>query len=368
MKPAFNPRNERIKRLYLEWLREVGRKSHATADNARKALERYEMHTKYEDFRSFGRRQALSLKKSLLDQKSPVSGLPLSRSTVRTVLRNLQDFFAWLSRQPGYKRIALTDIEYFNLSRKETNMALATKLRETPTLEQVHNAIGAIDCSTEIGRRNRALIAFTALTGIRDGALVSLKLKHVRVSERLVEQLGDEVHTKFSKTITTYFFPVGYDFEKIVMEWIRFLREDKLFSLNDPLFPRTRLCQDENNCFAGSSLEPQPWSSAAPVRKIFKEAFEKAGMKKFTPHSFRRTLTRLGQELCRNPAQLKTWSQNLGHEDVMTTMVSYGKIDPFNQGKIMEEIASQVLDDKDRPATVSDIRKLLQENGIQTQR
>jgi hypothetical protein len=37
---------------------------------------------------------------------------------------------------------------------------------------------------TEIERRDRALIVFTILTGARDGATASLKLKHTSTSSR----------------------------------------------------------------------------------------------------------------------------------------------------------------------------------------
>jgi integrase len=49
--------------------------------------------------------------------------------------------------------------------------------------------------ASDIEMRNRALIAFTFLTGVRDGALASLKLKHVRLTEREVVQDAREVKT-----------------------------------------------------------------------------------------------------------------------------------------------------------------------------
>jgi integrase len=49
---------------------------------------------------------------------------------------------------------------------------------------------------SDIERRNRALVAFTWLTGIRDGALASLKIKHVNVTEGRVNQDPREVKTK----------------------------------------------------------------------------------------------------------------------------------------------------------------------------
>src|SRR5262249_57384300 len=54
-------------------------------------------------------------------------------------------------------------------------------------------------CSTEIDLRNRALIAFTLLTGARDGAIASLKLKHVDIAEGRLVQDAREVLTKRSE-------------------------------------------------------------------------------------------------------------------------------------------------------------------------
>jgi hypothetical protein len=62
---------------------------------------------------------------------------------------------------------------------------------------------------TDIERRNRALLAFTWLTGVRDGALASLKVKHVNLCEGKVNQEPREVKTKNSKPQVTACFPVG---------------------------------------------------------------------------------------------------------------------------------------------------------------
>jgi integrase/recombinase XerD len=58
---------------------------------------------------------------------------------------------------------------------------------------------------TDIERRNRALIAFTWLTGVRDGALASLRVKHVNLDQACVYQDPREVRTKNSKAQTTTF-------------------------------------------------------------------------------------------------------------------------------------------------------------------
>jgi integrase len=113
---------------------------------------------------------------------------------------------------PSTSRIA----EYFNLSDKDTRIATAQREQKAPTLEQVKHVINTMPSDTEIERRNRALIAFTLLTGARDSAIASMKLKHVDLIANSVSQDAREVNTKFSKTFTTFFFPVGDEILSIV--------------------------------------------------------------------------------------------------------------------------------------------------------
>jgi hypothetical protein len=82
------------------------------------------------------------------------------------------------------------------------------------------------------------------------------------------------------------------------------------------------------------------WSSASPVRSIFRDAFVGAGLPYFNPHSFRNTLVRLGQDLCKSPEEFKAWSQNLGHEKVLTTFLSYGSVACDRQGEILRGLTT----------------------------
>ena len=179
----------------------------------------------------------------------------------------------------------------------------------------------------EIERRNRALVAFTLLTGARDSAIASLKLKHVDLIAGCVNQDAREVKTKFSKTFSTFFFPVGEEVREIVTEWVSYLRNEKLWGNDEPLFPATRVALGPDRQFTAAGLARQHWSNASPIRTIFREAFVSAGLPYFNPHSFRNTLVQLGQKVCQTPEQFKAWSQNLGHEKVLTTFLSYGEVD-----------------------------------------
>jgi integrase len=338
----LNPRNERIKRDFLRYQKNALGKSEATLDAMRKALARFEDYTGHRDFKTFRREQAIGFKQRLAETSGQRSGESLSRSTQASTLAALKDFFRWLAWQPGFKsKIHVPDIEYFSPSNKDLATAKATKLRDFPSLEQVRAVIRVMPWDTVVERRNRALIAFVMLTGIRDRALVSLSLRHVDVTKSppLVRQEPDRVHTKFAKAINTYFFPLGDDLKEIVVRWIDELQEDHLFGPNDPLYPKTKVTQHEDKSFRAAGIEPSFWSDASPVRAIFREAFAKAGLPYFPPHALRHTLGHMMQTACRSPREIKAWSQNLGHENVATTLTSYGTIDPHQQGEVIGAIS-----------------------------
>jgi integrase len=192
--------------------------------------------------------------------------------------------------------------------------------------------------NTEIERRNRALVAFTLLTGARDSAIASLKLKHIDLIAGCVNQDAREVKTKFSKTFNTFFFPVGEEIRTIVSQWVSYLRDEKLWSNNDPLFPATRVVPGPDRQFVAAGMAREHWRTTSPIRFIFREPFMSAGLPYFNPHSFRTTLAQLGEEVCKTPEQFKAWSQNLGHEKVLTTFLSYGEVACQRQGEIIRNL------------------------------
>jgi len=337
---THNAENERIKRRYLAFQKEAKRQSEASIDAIAKALARFESYTKYKDFKAFNSQQAIGFKNALAEQKAARSGEKLSKATMHSTLANLKRFFQWLADQPGYRsRLKYTDADYFNLSEKDVRVATAKREQRAPTLEQVKHVLGLMPVCTVIDRRNQALVALTLLTGARDSALASLKLKHIDLNAGYINQDAREVRTKFSKTFSTYFFPVGDEVLAIVTDWVRYLREVLMWGNDDPLFPATLMELDENGQFKANGLKKQSWSNASPIRKIFKQAFENAGLPYFNPHSFRHLLVRHGEVICSSPEEFKAWSQNLGHEQVLTTFTSYGNVDLRRQGDIIKNLS-----------------------------
>lgn len=335
-----NPVNERVKHKYFIFLREARQQTEASVDAAAKALNRFEVYTSYCDFKKFSSNQAVGFKHHLAKQIGARSGERLSKSTLLATLSQLKRFFQWLSLQPGYKsRIHYTDAEFFNLLENDVRVARAKRQRRVPTIEQVKHVITSMPLDGEIARRNRALIAFTLLTGARDSAIASMKLKHVDLIQGCVDQDAREVKTKFSKTFVTYFFPLGDDIVAIVTDWVAYLRKELLWGNDDPLFPATQIEVGASQQFEATGLARQHWRTTTPIRKIFRDAFTAAGLQYFNPHSFRSTLVRYGEQLCMTPEQFKAWSQNLGHDQVLTTFTSYGVVACQRQGEIIRNLS-----------------------------
>ena len=113
---------------------------------------------------------------------------------------------------------------------------------------------------------------------------------------------------------------------QIVDGWVTYLRHDKLWGNDDPLFPKTEVGVGPSLHFEAIGLQREHWSTATPIRTVFKLAFQRAGLPYFNPHSFRSTLVMLGETRCTSVEAFKSWSQNLGHEGVLTTLYSYGTV------------------------------------------
>jgi len=349
-----NANNERIKRKYLTFLKQAKGQNEASIDAVVKAISRFESYNSCKDFKLFHFEQAINFKKYLARQQHHKTGQPLSLATLNSTARHLKGFFEWLSRETGYKsRINYSDAEYFNISEKEARTAKAKRQKSVATVEQIKHVLNGMSDHTSIEKRNKALIAFTLLTGARDSAIASMKIKHIDFKADTVFQDAREVNTKFSKTFTTCFFPVGDDVRDIVLKWVEYLKKECLMGNDDPLFPKTKMSQNSDHNFHASGLTREHWSNAAAIRKIFRNAFLLAELPYFNPHSFRNTLAALGERLCHSAEEFKAWSQNLGHEGVLTTFYSYGEVQESRQVDIFKQFKEPRLD-----VTSSDVTEL----------
>lgn len=334
--PTHNAENERVKHRYFAYLKEAQRRGEPSVDAVAKAFNRFETYTRFKSFRVFHYEQAIGFKRHLAEQANARTGKPLSKATIFSTLAALKAFFFWLAGQPGFRsRLSYSDSDYFNMAERDARIARTRLDKPFPSLEQVQHVISLMPSADAIQLRDRALVAFILLTGVRDGAVVSLQLKHVDLAENCVVQDAREVATKFGKSFTTWFFPVGEAALQILQQWVEFSTKTLLHGPSDPLFPATQVEGGAGQAFRAVGLARQHWTTADPVRALFKRAFAAAGLPYYSPHRLRDTLASLGKRYCRTPEEFQAWAQNLGHSSMATTFANYGAVAGARQAEII---------------------------------
>ena len=305
-------------------------------DKAAAAISTYERYLDGRDFRAFHSERARSFKRRLSSQKNERTGAKLSHGSINGVLRELKAFLNWLADQPGYKsRITHSDAKYFSPDNGSERARRNSCWKPHPSPKKIRRLLSQMQSDNVVQRRDRALIAFLFLSGSREGAAITLRIGNVDLANNCVHFDARSVNTKFGKTFTTAFFPIGGDVEKILCDWITELKADHLFSATDPLFPKTRVGVGPSRRFEAIGICREPWASPASAAKILKKAFEDAGLPPFSPHRVRDTLAELAKDHCRTPEDYKSWSQNMGHDDVLTTFRSYGSVATGRQIELM---------------------------------
>lgn len=181
-----NEKNERLKRRFVDYRKYARQLSDTSLDRELAALERFDVWNGRKDFGKFHIEWAMGFR-THLEQAKGATGKPLGKSTARTILATLREFTLWLSQQDGFRsRIRASDADYFNLSRRDEAEARAAPTRPAPSVKQAKRALEMMPAATPRALRDRAVFALLCLTGIRVGALISLRLKQVDLDEKSV--------------------------------------------------------------------------------------------------------------------------------------------------------------------------------------
>lgn len=330
-------RNERVKRDYVFYLEQTQGLDQRSTDKVLAAIRKFEESAGYKPFNKFHIEQAARFKRDLERSRNPRTGKPLSHATVDATLALLRKFFTWLAGQPGYKsKFKYSDADYFKNNRKSARIAHADRGIPYPSMEAALHAFQSMPEASDIERRNKALFAFLMLTGARIGAVATLQLKHINLLENHVRQDAREVATKNAKDIDTWFFPVEPAYLQCFASWVTYLRSEKLFGPEDALFPKPLVGVRLGHGFAVLGLSREGYASTAQLNEIIRKAFTNAGLPEYTPHSFRKTLFRLGSDTCDSIEALKAWSLNLGHEHLATSVGAYLPVNRERQKEIMQ--------------------------------
>lgn len=333
----INEENERIKRKYFQYLRTARRKDKKSVVKAAQAIQRFEANTGYASFKKFKIDQVVRFRDKLEMEVNKMTGKPLAKSTIASILAANKDFVFWLADKPGYKsRIGHSDADYFNMDAKGQRVARAVRATPYPSLDIVRHTFDTMPAKTDVQRRDKALIAFLMITGARDGAIASLRLKHVNIIDGYVFQDAREVRTKNSKTITTYFLPVDPVYTDFFIEWVRFLQKEKLFGPDDPVFPPLEIGHKDGE-FAVLGFKRDIYRNTNAIRKAIKNAFQTAGLPTFTPHAFRKTLVKWANDTYQTVEAFKAFSQNIGHSSVVTTASAYMPVSIERQAELIKK-------------------------------
>ncbi len=332
-----NEENERIKRRYLQYLKAAKRKDASTVLKAAEGILRFEASTGYTSFKRFRIEQAIKFQDRLNSEISKVTNKPLAKSTIRSILAANKGFIFWLADQSGYKsRIRHSDADYFNMDAKGARVASTVRETPYPSMEMARHAFSYMPEVTEIDRRDKALFAFFMLTGSRDGAVSSLRLKHINMIDGCVYQDAREVRVKRSKSITTFFLPVDPEYLTCFTDWMNYLRNEALFGPDDPLFPPAKI-KPIDGAFQIVGMNREIYKNANSIRETIKDAFRRADLPPFTPHAFRKTLVKWADTAYPTREAFKAFSQNIGHSSVITTVSAYCPVSTERQGELIKK-------------------------------
>jgi integrase/recombinase XerD len=322
----YNPENERVKKQYEEALIHGRHREARTVEAVWRAINMYEKFTDRDNFKSFNVMQAKGFKRWLAKQEN-AKGQPLSLSTVRSTLANIRDFFSWLVTHPNYiRKVDGRGVDFLRLSANQDRAGRATREKTPPTAAEVRKVLKAMPFDSDVEKRDKAIIAFTLLTGVRDGALISLKFKDVDLERKEVWQDPKHVKTKNRKGITSQFIPIEPLAEEVFLDWMAYYQNELGAKPEDALFPKQEIINNpETLQFEASKLSTDHWANATPVRDIFHKAFIAVELPKCQPHTIRNTIVTWAMDNC-SQLQFKAISQSLGHEHAMTSYNSYGTL------------------------------------------
>jgi len=331
----YHPENERLKRRYIAFAKETKGQDHKSLDKIADSLVKFEESTRYKPFKTFHIEQARQFKTALERAKNPRTGHPLSLTTIDATLRMVKGFFQWLSQQQGFKKVlSFADAAYFNNNAKDARAAHSARQRPHPSPQAAYMAFQAMPEGTETAQRDKALFAFFMLTGARVKAAATLKLKHINLVDGTVFQDGCEVDTKNSKVFMTGFFPADTAYLACFTAWVNHLRDARLFGPEDALFPKPER-QLINGKFSFNTVSRSHYTNANKLTQIIRLAFANVQLPQYTAHSFRNTLALLMSDLNLSMEQQKAWSQNLGHDNLQTTVSHYMKVSEQRQLELM---------------------------------
>ncbi|MFL1895370.1 site-specific tyrosine recombinase XerD [Aquimarina sp. 2-A2] len=174
---------------------------------------------------------------------------------------------------------------------------IGRKLPDTLSVNEIDTLIAAIDLSTELGERNRAIIETLYGCGLRVSELIELRLSNLFFKEGFISVTG--------KGDKQRFVPISHTTEKYIEIYRTQVRNHMSIQAGyeDTLFLNRR----------GKQL------TRAMIFTIIKQLVKLSGLQKnVSPHTFRHSFA---THLLENGADLRAIQLMLGHESITTTEI-----------------------------------------------
>lgn len=173
------------------------------------------------------------------------------------------------------------------------------------TREELERLFEAVDTSTIIGLRNRAILEFLYSTGLRISELVNLNRDQVNVErgEFQVRGKGQKMRIVFLSSRAK--------------EWISDYLEARDDSY-EPLFLNHRRAREKKKGAVEMKGEHRRLTEYTIQEMVRKTAYEAGIVKKVTPHVLRHSFA---TELLINGADIRSVQEMLGHASITTTQI-----------------------------------------------
>jgi site-specific recombinase XerD len=281
-----------------------------------------------------------------------------SPESLKSTCGVVRKFFTW-ARREWPRKYAKLNASWVDTLRPARSKGMQTRAKghQFYTLDEMR-LIAAVEPSTLLIERDRAMMAFLYLSGARASAFVTLPISCVRLEEMAVDQFAEMgVHTKNHKSQTTYLLPIP-ELLQIVQEW-----DDKVRSqLPESAMWYSGIHQD------GETLAPiytQKDSRREKVADGIKHVCKLAGVEFKSTHKFRHGHTVYVRSMAKTISEFMAASRNLMHESVSTTERVYAQLTNSEVKSVIAnmkpKVASEAIDLSEMKG-MNELAKVLKEH------
>lgn len=223
---------------------------------------------------------------AVLDLLAHLQNKQRARTTISRMISSLRQFYKYLQR---VGKCQTNPLDLVKLPKRHQTLPTVLSNSEVVAL------IKAVDTSTKLGVRDRAIIEVLYATGMRVSELCNLTMDQLHLSVHLIQPRGKGEKERI--------VPVG----QIAEDWLKkYLTQ-----------VRPGLLRHEST-FVFLNAHGQHLTRQA-IWQLLKKLARKAGIRKdVTPHTLRHSFA---TNLLNNGADLRVVQELLGHSDISTTQI-----------------------------------------------